>query len=209
MKLPFSVKAQVEPISAILVAGIFIALAAVAYLWGAPLIEKQSSRLTFDSAVLFATKLDEAVIQAANTGSANEVAVPFGFLSVAGADDEDPNSLVFEFRLSQPVMQPGAFFYVGEAATAEAENGILGKSHPSLISVTADTADPSSMRIRIKYRELLSPDSADGSMIALRSEGKQTTTAKISLSFADTQNLPGQALNGGGLRLANVAVRMA
>jgi hypothetical protein len=152
---------QVQVLSIVLISGVIIALVGAAYLWGIPLISKQSAATQFSSAQTFILSLNDKVIDMANSGGGEEsIDLPFGAIKVVPHDAVSPdnNSIIFEFTSDQNLALNDSVVYLGGATYSDIINedtGTFGEASPSIISlVTSPLGTVQKVTVKIHYRTL-------------------------------------------------------
>lgn len=205
-------KGQTNAISIILVTGIVVGLVGTAYFWGLPLIEKRSTITKFTTAETFAKKLNEKIIDIANSDSGHKTLdIPFGAIKVVPySPGEESNYILFEFEVSQPLVLNSSIVYLEEATFEDvtSEVGVFGISSPSVLSMESEPfGDEFKIKIKIQYRELDSSDPRKGYKIVLDSI-KKTGNSKITISYGKREVLEGQAKNGGDLILTHINIEV-
>jgi hypothetical protein len=205
-------KGQVNAISIILVTGILVSLVGTAYFWGIPLIEKRSTITQFTTAEGFMKKLDNRIVEIANSNSGQETLdIPFGGITVVPYQPgEDSNYIIFEFVVNQPLVLNSSIIYLEEATFEDVTSdvGVFGVSSPGLISMQSEPIGGQyKMIIKLQYRELDSDKPKKGYKIVLNGI-KKRGNSKISLSYDRREVLEGQASNGGDLILTYINVEV-
>ncbi|RLJ10366.1 MAG: hypothetical protein DRP15_00170 [Candidatus Aenigmatarchaeota archaeon] len=200
-------KAQIQPISMVLVAGIVIAIIGTSLIWGIPLIEKRTTLADFSLAQSFILELDKKITEIASTGSGSyTLHIPTGYLRVIpyGSNDPDNNSIILELVVKQPLILNGT---IPIKTTSLVENETYGEAEPRIITLTAESSGTGETRLKFKlhYREL------DTTTLPLRGykialESPLETTGDISITFVKNEILPNSAGNGGDLVLTYVRV---
>lgn len=200
-------KAQVNTISIVIIAGIVIAMIGVAYAWGMPLIQKRTTITEFSTAQNFILSLDSKITDIANSGSGEFVLdIPFGFLRVYGySDGPDNNSVVLEFETEQAMIGKATDILLKTSSFGEV--GTYGESEPRIITMSneAGASSKNNMKLKLHYRELDSE--TRGYMIALK---PITSTGSIRISGGFDRNViqPGNASNGGDLVLTYITLEV-
>ncbi len=203
-------KAQSTVISTVLITGILITLVGVTYYWGVPLIEKQSLKTKFDSAISFMKDLDSAIIEVANAGGSRELNIPIGTLKIS-SDEGGSNNAVLEFLTSQPLIEPGNEVYLGDVTFEDIEKkvGVFGKSKAGLISMKADkAAEEFRVIISLGYRELEDQQSGNSYKISLREGISASGTKKITIKAEGREVKQDMASNGNDLILTLVKLEV-
>jgi hypothetical protein len=209
-------KVQISPISTILITGVIISLVGVAYFWGVPLIEKQSTSTDYSTAKSFMEQLDSTISEIANSGGSEELSIPLGVLKLkegsVGTDNES-NTIVMEFTTKQPIITGDSVVYLGSTTFADADNevGVFGKSSSSVMALTSETRDVGSVvKIALHYRELDTQDLSKGYKIVLVQDGlRDSGNDKMTLEFDKTETEEGAAANGGDLIVTYIKVKLS
>lgn len=209
-------EAQISPISTILITGVIISLVGVAYFWGVPLIEKQSTSTDYSTAKSFMEGLDSAITEIANSGGSEEMNIPLGVLRLkeGGVEvDNESNTILMEFTTKQPIITSDSIVYLGSTTFADAENevGIFGKSSSSVMALTSETREVGSVvKIALHYRELDTQDLTKGYKIVLIHDGlRDSGTDKITIELDKTETVEGAAANGGDLIVTYIKVKLS
>ena len=205
-------KVQVSPITIILVSGIVISLVGVTYMWGAPLIEKQSIKTRFSAGSSFIKSLDNAIVDIANSGGSTEMSIPFGLAVVEPDGSQDGNSITFQFSSSQPLLSSNATTYLGDVSYEDIANevGIFGKSRPGIISLSSHTTGQGVLvTMKLHYRELDSTIPLNGYRISLSKSGRGSGSSKITITSEGSETVPGGAANSGDLVLTKLSIRIS
>ncbi len=207
------VKAQISPITIILVSGIVISLVGVTYMWGAPLIEKQSIKTRFAAAAAFMKSLDNTIVDIANSGGSTEMEIPFGLaVVIPDGREKDSNSITFQFSSSQPLISSNTTTYLGDVSYEDiaGEVGIFGTSRPGVISLSSQPSGQGVLvTMRLHYRELDSSSPLAGYKISLEKVGRGSGPNKITLSSEGSETTAGGAANSGDLILTKINVRIS
>jgi hypothetical protein len=205
-------KGVVSPISLVLIVAIVLALIALAYVWGLPLIEKRVSMVNYGAAENFMERIDEAITNVVNKGGGKEeISLPFGGLRAIPNATEDPdnNSIIFEFVMPQPLAIDRSTIYIGTTSfmDMDKEVGVYGQSKPGVLSLTTERyIEDYRYRMKLHYRELETVSAPEkGYIIALRSS-KSSGSNSVIISFGQTEVLPGKAANGGDLTVTHIDV---
>ncbi|MBI4182038.1 MAG: hypothetical protein HY520_03670 [Candidatus Aenigmarchaeota archaeon] len=136
-------RGQTDVIAIILISGVIIALVGAAYLWGVPLINKQSTATAFEAASALVLDLNDQLIDTANAGGGEgSLSMPFGGMTVVPYDPltGEGNYLLYEVTLSQPLALEGTEIYLGGATYADLGSGVgqFGEAAPSVITFTME-----------------------------------------------------------------------
>jgi len=219
-----ALKAQVQPISAVIMTGIVVSLVGVAYFWGVPLIQKRASMSEFQSMERFIEDLKDKVSEIARSG-AGEVTleIKHGFIRLnpynhpTEGDAKGGNNLTIEFVVDQPLIFPGTVLYLGATSFEDIKDtGTYGESSPAVVKLNSSKLGQQyRITTEIKYRELLKEAAPRrGYIIALcplRDDGcSQTITGnqRITLSFDKNVQKTGEASNGGDLVVTYINVEL-
>jgi len=199
-------KAQTQVLSLIIITGIVIALVGVAYIWGAPLIEKRTVYTQYISAEKFMNDLNDKIATIATTcttsgGCTQTLNIP----RIEGAGfgiNEQMNTLYFEFPSKQRMLSSEKISintpYTGDPAD-------YGTAPPGLLQVEGSEEDGFYIiRFSLNYRELYDEDSGVGHKIKLT--GNVNGNSQIVMTFAGTQAIRGgsTAPSGGDLTISTV-----
>ena len=165
--------AQADVLAIIMIVGIVTALTGAAYMWGAPLIDKRSAFTDYKIAEGFILYLDKKITEIAGSGGGEaNIDIPTGYVRVVPHDDENDannNSIILEFVSKQPLAIGGDSY---ARTTVLGDTAPYG-SEPRVISVKgAGTGNGYIITIKLRYRELLSPNGAK-SVIALSTDSTQ------------------------------------
>jgi len=205
-------KAVVTPISLVLIVGIVLAMIAIAYAWGMPMIEKRVSSTNYAAAENFAKRLDKSITDMVSIGGGKETFnVPFGNAKVVPHDAEDPdnNSIILSFSMPQPLAIDRSTIYIGSVSfmDVDKETGVYGRSYPAVMSLkTERSGDDYIYTLKVHYRELETVSSPQkGYKVALRS-AKSSGSSSVMTAFGATEVKPGQAAGGGDLTITYVDV---
>jgi len=206
-------KAQVSVITIIVIAGIGTALAATAYMWGMPLIEKRATVTDYSASVEFLDRLESKIVSVANSLYGEEsIDIPNGLITVvpydAGTEENpnpDNNSIILEFNEPQPMMLNGEIYldteFLGDVAA-------YGQAEPRVITLSVERLETriNKFTFRMRFRELDTetvPKKGYQIMLTTPTGLIMTGINKLSISFdSRTPNpevLPHEAANGGDL----------
>jgi len=207
-------KAAVTPISLVLIVAIVMAMIAMAYAWGMPMIEKRVSSTNFGSAENLAKRLDKSITDIVSAGGGKEdFSIPFGSVKVIPYDAEDPdnNSMILTFVMPQPLAIDRSTLYLGTVSfmDVDKETGVYGRSYPSVTTLKTESAGEDFLyTLKMHYRELETVSSPQkGYKVALRS-AKSSGTSSIVITFGDTKVTAGGAVSGGDLTTTYVDVNV-
>jgi len=203
-----TLKAQVSVVTIIIIAGIGISLAAIAYMWGMPLIEKRSTITDYLAALDFVKRLDNKIISVANSMAGQEsLDIPRGLVMVIphDADDPDNNSITLEFLGPQPMILDGSVYldtdFLGETA-------VYGEAEPRTILFSGEKlgAGRNSFTFKLHYRELDTQAYPKKGYKIMLNDVTSTGKNRVTVSFDRTETLPGDAANNGNLILTYVDI---
>jgi len=197
-------------ITIVLISGIVIGLVGVAYMWGIPLISKRTAVTDFLSAEDFAVKLNDKIVEIANSGSGEaSLAIPKGLIRVkpynpANLRDPDANSLVLEIIVSQPLILSDS---VVLRTNVLGENATYGEAEPRIINLSSQASGSDYKLIfNLHFRELdTRNDPLKGYLIGVQ-QGTVTGNSQVMVSYAGTQVIPNGAANGGDIVLTKIKV---
>ena len=201
-------KAQVQAITMVLMAGIVISLVGVAWFWGKPMIEKQSTATEIATAEDFIIELDKQIVEVARSGGSKSIRIP----SIAGAalkvNDTNAlaslygNEIIFEFTTDQAMIEMG-----GSSASVPIETfdenpvGPYGGS-PRIITLDGRELSNNQFRmiLRLRYRQLDDTTSDRGYQIVLDDGGRVTdrSASMVTVSFLGTETISGDCCGGSG-----------
>jgi hypothetical protein len=175
-------RAQINIISVVIIAGIVIALIGMAYVWAVPMIEKRMTITDYDIVEGFMLELDWKIVDIANTGSGEaRIEIPNGVMDVLGYDFPGAvnNTITLDFQVSQPIMM------VGSSVPIETNNldyiGEYGKAEPRIILMSRSSdEDRTHLNMSIRYRELRSTATQKGYIIALCPTGFDDCSGSLS-----------------------------
>lgn len=210
-------RAQVSVVSIILISGIIISLVGVSYMWGAPMIEKQTIITEFNSAANFIKNVEDAVVDIVNTGSGTEtLEIPIGSMEVLAETYPDPdnNTITLSFGAGQHFVFGEASVYLGDATFEDllSEVGVYGEASPSIITLDAVPSGPGYViQMKLHFRELdTTTTPKKGYKIGVKTPGgrRETGVNKIIISYEVPETRFGQAANTGDLVVTNVMVRV-
>jgi hypothetical protein len=202
-------KAQTQVITIVLISGIVISLVGTAYMWGIPLISKRTSITDFLAAEDFVLKLNDKIVEIANSGSGETTLnMQKGLIRVIDTsvpNDPNDNSVIYEIIIDQPVLSNGSVVIlktnvIGETAT-------YGEAEPRVLSVSSDTFSAGQkLKVKLHYRELVTKtEPKRGYKISLE-RGTIAGTSQIRISYSGTQVMPGGAANGGDLIVTKIRI---
>lgn len=207
-------KAAITPISLVLIVAVVLALIAVAYMWGMPMIEKRVSTTNYAAAESFVVKLDEAITDIVSAGGGEEkILIPFGSATVLPHDMEDPdnNSVVLQFTLPQPLAIERSVVYLGSVSFADIdeETGVYGRSSPGVMTLEMTKSGAEYLyKIKLHYRELETVTAPiKGYKLAVRSS-KPSGHNNLIVSFGSTDVLEGESTSGGNLTRSFVDINI-
>jgi len=195
-------KAQAEIITIVLISGIVISLVGVAYMWGIPLISKRTALTEFLSAEDFVVKLNDRIVNIANSGSGEATLnIPKGRIRVIDFDRDDPrnpdkNSLVLETTVSQPLVLGNSVIL---KTNVLGENATYGEAEPRVINLSSETVGSDyKLLFNLHFRELDTRNQpSKGYLIAVQ-EGSVTGNSQVTVSYAGTEIIPAPAAASGG-----------
>jgi len=201
-------KAQVNTLSIVLIAGIVVAMIAIAYAWGMPLIQKRTTITEFSTAQNFILSLDSKITDIANSGSGEFILdIPSGFVNVYGYGDGNPdnNSVVLEFVTDQPMITNASNVLLKTNSFGEV--GVYGESEPRIITMSNEVsaASKNKMKLKLHYRELDSE--TKGYKIALNPITR-SGDIRIKGSFDRNVVQPNNASNQGDLVLTYITLEV-
>jgi hypothetical protein len=205
-------RGQVETITIVLIAGILISLAGVAYFWGRPMMEKRSTLADVSNAKSFIVQLDKEIVETARSGGTRTLSIP----KISGSYfrvNETGNEILYRFVATQAVLEipNGATATIPVETFDEAPVGLYGGS-PRIITMESTRMQSGQylMTLRLKYRELRS-DVPRGYMIALDDGGSSTSSSPdgVSVFFAGTETDSRGAGAGGDLIKTIVRVTLS
>jgi hypothetical protein len=195
-------KAQVQAISMVLIAGIVISLAGVAYFWGRPMIEKRSTLTDISTAESFMVQLDSHILDLARSGGTKtlnnpQIAGVSLYLNATG-DPVYENELIFQFFTTQAMLGMGeGSMSIPVETYDESPVGAYGGS-PRIITLEGQPeGDQYLMTLRLRYRQLEADDPAKGYRIVL-ADGGRTGHNQVTVSFIGTEAVSGACCGGSG-----------
>jgi len=213
-------RGQVQPISAVIITGIVVSLVGVAYFWGVPMMQKQSSMSEYATTERFITDLKNSIEELARSG-AGKTSLDLNGRAVTllpyGDDGEGNNTLVMTFFMEQPLIFPNATLYMGATSFEDINyTGTYGEASPAIVKITsAPFGTQYILTAEIIYRELLRNDiPRKGFEIALCPARKSSCNTvmkgsnKISMSFDKNIVKPVEAANGGDLVLTYIEIEL-
>ncbi len=203
-----SLKAQVSVISVLLVVGIGTALAATAYMWGMPMIEKRSTLADYNMMLDFMNTLDESIITIANQMSGeNTINIPKGMLTIIpypeGADSNpNNNTIIIQFLEPQPMVLDGSVYVDTEVLGTVAT---YGEAEPRTLSLSGEEKGGShEFTFSMRYRELDTKTLPERGYQIRLNPVSSTGMNRITVSFGGTETITGGAKNGGDLIITYV-----
>lgn len=198
-------KAQVQPISLVLISGIIISLAGAAYIWGKPLIEKRTTIIDVTTAENFILELDKTITDIAKAGGEKSLNLPIkGSIRV----NESNNSIILQFMVMQPMLGNTTTTIPIETTHLE-EVGVYGEQ-PRIITLSSEPVDGQyKMTLVLHYRELDINTTIPkrGYKIQLTST-TEIGTQKVSVAYDKTDTLKGAAANDGDLTVTYLRVNV-
>lgn len=200
-------KAQTQTLSIVLIAAIVIAMVGMAYAWGMPLIQKRTTITEFASAQNFMLSLDNKITDIANSGTGEAtINIPNGFVTVVGYGESDANnnSVLFEFKIDQPMLVNASRVLIKTSSFGEV--GTYGESEPRMISMSKKVYGTGyGMEMNLHYREL--DTETKGYKIALNPI-TQNGQNRIKIRFDKNVIQAGNASNGGDLILTFIDIEL-
>jgi hypothetical protein len=204
-------KAQVSMISIVIIAGIIVALIAMAYVWAVPMIEKRVTVTDYNVARNFILELNEEIVDIANSGSGSAtLAIPTGELEIRGYDFSGipNNTITLDFFVSQPIMIEGGQIPVETSSLDDI--GEYGSTEPRIIMFSRSFDDLNThLNITMRYRELRS-NVPKGYVIALcPSTGCDSIlsgVSEITVSYDRIALIPRDQFAGGDLSIIYLTV---
>jgi hypothetical protein len=210
-------RGQVQAISMVLIAGIIITLAGVAYFWGKPMIEKRATLTDIANAKSFMIQLDKNIVEVARSGGSKSLSIPAisgSSLSINDSSDGDGgNEVLFRFFASQAVIEMGEDASPIPVETYD-ENpvGPYGGS-PRIITLAGEKTESGMyiMTLRLSYRELdtETPRKRGYKIVLSEDETGENTNTAVIVRFSGTRTLLQGADNGGDLTITDIEVRIA
>lgn len=203
-------KAQAEVITIVLITGIVISLVGTAYMWGMPLISKRTSVTEFLSAEDFVTKLNDKIVEIANSGSGQaSINIQKGLIRIKEYDQSNPrnpenNSIIFELPVGQPLAMGTS---VVLKTNVLGENATYGEAEPRIINMSSVSSGSSNKLVfTLHFRELDTRNQPlKGYLIAVE-QGAMTGSGQVVISYAGTEISPVPAANGGTLIITKIKV---
>lgn len=200
-------KAQVQPISLVLVAGIIISLVSTAYFTGVPLIEKRIVISDYEAGKKFMYDLSENIVDLVNKGSGKiEIAVPKGKLYVVpyDADDPDNNSIVLLVSASHAVALNNT---IPLMTNSMAEQDIYGEAKPRIITLDVQEAGVGyTMKFKMHFRELYTTTNPLRGYLIVADNEFRSTEGVFTVKFDGTTVVPNGAANMGDLYLSHIQI---
>ncbi len=202
-------KAQVQPITLILISGILITLVGAAYIWGVPVIQKRTTLADFTATTNFMLALNDKILDIANSGGGrHSVDIPKGFARVIPYDAADPNnnSIILEVIIDQPMLVLDQEIPIKTSSLQEV--GTFGRNEPRILTVKEDRFTTQyKLTFKLHYIELdTTGGQPKGFKIALTSQDTSAGSEKATASFNKNIVQPGQAGNRGDLALTLIDV---
>lgn len=206
-------KAQVQPITMIIIVGISVGLVGFAYGFGMPLIEKGSTISDYDLVLDFIKRLDSKIISVANSMAGEEsIDIPKGLVTIIPHDAEDPdnNTIILEFVVPQPLVVDGDIYLdtriLGEVAT-------YGFAEPRTIQLSGEWLETrrNILKLRLHYRELDTDVEPERGYKIMLNALTNTGTRRIVISFDSTkpqnpERIVDGAKNGGELIATHINI---
>ncbi|MBU0953732.1 MAG: hypothetical protein KKA90_04950 [Nanoarchaeota archaeon] len=212
---------QTEAASVILITGIVLALIAVSYFWGAPLINKQTASSDIALGTRFMRDLADQITDLANAGSGSfSVAIPLGSMKVIAYDAGDPkydNTIWLQLpSTTAPLFKEGTL-YLDAVSYSDIVNGVGvhgSASHNILSATTAEHGSGYIISIINKEIQLITVGTAvpKGFVIRLLGPSPSDTIAygknRATFSVVSIETFPLAAANGGDLFVTNIRVTL-
>jgi hypothetical protein len=206
-------KAQVQPITMIIIAGIAVGLVGLAYGFGMPLIEKGSTINDYDLAFDFIKRLDNKITSVANSMAGEEsIDIPKGLVTLVPYDAEDPdnNTIILEFVVPQPLVVDGDLYLdtriLGEVAA-------YGFAEPRTIQLSGEWLETrrNVLRFKLHYRELDTDVEPEKGYKIMLNDLTSTGTRRVVISFDSTrpqnpERTADGARNGGELIATHINI---
>jgi len=179
-------KLQTQVLSLIIMAGIIMGLVGVAYIWGAPMIEKRTVYTQYTSAAKFVSDLNDKITSIASTcttpgGCTYTMDIP-GIESSVIIFDNAQNTLYYKFPSKQKMLTEDEIAintpYTGEPAD-------YGTAPPGVIKASGNNeGDTYVIQFALKYRKLIDQESGVGYRIAIN--GQASGRNKVIISYGGT-----------------------
>ncbi len=151
-------RAQVAPVTLIVLMTIMLSLVSAAYVWGLPLIQKREDILEMNNITNFFNLLNSKIDWVAKYGGTEVIRIKDkGIFTFYSYDSENGNSIVFNS------VSRGSTLIIGKWIPINTENsgdiGILGNDEIGIIEMRSDPHDKGyEFSLRLRYRELHSGD---------------------------------------------------
>ncbi|RLJ02859.1 MAG: hypothetical protein DRP11_02480 [Candidatus Aenigmatarchaeota archaeon] len=184
--------------------GIMVTLVTGAYLWGKPLVEKQTDTVKIDNAVSLMKEINEKIIEVARHGGKERLRlnVPGEFRIV---ENDINDTIEMKFKVSGTTISTGNdIVLVGGSNNTE---GVVG-DEPGIVTIRADPLDGSyEITLKVFYR-LLSAGSNEFYKIDLISSGRNHIENNRDFDIVmSTNNYVDKSIPTGTLHLVEVEVR--
>ena len=199
-------KAQISPITMVILAGMGLLLATAAYMWGMPLIEKGATMNDYTEALNFIKNLDSKIVSIANAQSGEEsINIPNGLMTIIpyDADDPDSNTIILEFITPQPLVADGSVYVDTNILGEVAE---YGEAEPRTILLNGKWLETrrNILTFKLHYRELDTETTPPKGYKIMLNNLTESGTNRIIISFDNTrpenpERIPGAAANQGEL----------
>ncbi|MCD6591315.1 MAG: hypothetical protein J7K72_05075 [Candidatus Aenigmarchaeota archaeon] len=201
-------KAQTQAVTMIMITGVIIALVGAAYMWGKPMIDKRTTLTQFLSATRFMQTLDKKIVEMAGTcttpGACRETLnLPIGGIIRL---DEENNSIIYEFRVPQPMITRD------KVLLNTIDNGTVARygETPAVLSVLGYKPPGSNaytLRFALRYRELDNDQINKGYKIILQKDGKASGNSKVLITYMGSAVENKGAANKGDLVITKIGVQ--
>lgn len=200
-------KLQTQILSLIIMAGIVMGLVGVAYIWGAPMIEKRTVYTQYTSAEKFVTDLNRKITDLASTcttagGCTHTMNIP-EIESSSIVFDNTENTIYYQFPAAQKMLTEDEVAintpYIDDIAD-------YGTAPPGIIRA-GGTMDGNTYIIRfsIKYREL--EDKESGVSYRIDINGANSGKDKIIMTYGGTTNEI-DPFDGSEITISNIELKV-
>lgn len=127
-----------EPITTIIIVGVLMSIAGSAYLWGAPLVQKNMDAMVLKNSENLMFKLKEEIINTARNGGKTSIEI-----NVPGIMEYDDANQ----KITLTIESKGTIYSEGDKINLDASDdsyGTLGKDSPGYINVQSNKLSESS-----------------------------------------------------------------
>ena len=159
-------RGQIETVTALILLGIFVSSVGAAYIWGVPLIEKRKSSAEINAADELMREIAAAIEEVARSEGTAQKTLN---LNLKGQLTVDTSSQLIRYFIdSGNTAYPTTEVLLNDWLGPD-NVGTIGSNAQGVISAKAEEVDKGRVRTTytIRYRELVNPDTKEGSLIKL------------------------------------------